>query len=112
MSSKELSALSFLTELERDAVEMFIQNESMREGVRKVLLDGASGMGVQRQGEPTLMTRNWVFGLDKSGMMSDDTFGRAVRVHTEAIVLVEQSFDKMRDLIPVPEVKEGKNKAL
>jgi hypothetical protein len=75
-------------------------------------MDGASGMGVQIQGMPSLMTRNWVFGLDKSGTMSDDAFGRAIRVHTEAIILVEQSFDKMKDLIPTPEEKAEKNKAL
>lgn len=108
----KVSALTFLTEREKDAVEMFIQNEAMREGVRKVLMDGASGMGVQIAGMPSLMTRNWVFGLDKSGMMSDDAFGRAIRVHTEAIILVEQSFDKMKELIPTPEEKAGKNKAL
>lgn len=107
----KLSSLSFLTDLERDALELFIQNPSMREGVRKVLLDGAMHMGITTPaGSPSLATRNFVFGLDRSGAMSDDAFGRAIRVHTEAIVLVEQAFDKMKDLIPTPEDVEEKKK--
>ena len=111
-SIAKISALEFLTEQERDAVEMFIQNDYMREGVRKILMDKAENMGVQAKGMPSLMTRNFVFGLDPTGTLSDDAYGRAIRVHVEAIVMVEQAFEKMKELIPTPEEKTEKNKAL
>ncbi len=100
MKPEKVTSLSFLTEQEKDALHLFILNDTMREAVRKVLLDGATNMGVQRAGEPSLIDRNWVFGLDRTGTMSDDAFGRAIRVHTEAIVLIEQSFDAMNKIVP------------
>jgi len=111
-SVAKISPLDFLTDQERDAVELFIQNEHMREGVRKILLDKAEHMGVQVKGSPSLMTRNFAFGLDPNGTMTDDGFGRAIRVHLEAIVMVEQAFEKMKELIPTPEEKTPKNPAV
>ena len=106
------NALSFLTDLERDSLEVFVQNETMREGLRKVLLDQMYNMGVQKDGEKTLMLRNWVFGLDPQGTMSDDQYGRAVRVHTEALVILEQAFNKLADLVQAEKETVKKNPAL
>jgi len=111
-TKKDVRALTFLTEREQDALTLFIQNETMREALYKVLMDGVNNMGVQRAGEPSLMNRNWVFGMDPQGTLDDDKFGRAIRVHTAAFVLVEQAFKALYDLVPTSEETSGKNPAL
>lgn len=112
MQDNKINALSFLTDLERDTLTAFVQNEVMKEALRKVLLDQVLNMGVQKPGEKSLMTRNWVFGLDKTGTMTDDQYGRAIRVHTEAIVLLEQAYSKLNELVPPPTPEKEKNRAL
>jgi len=107
-----ITPLSFLTEQEKDALEMFIQNPYMREAVRKYLLDDVSGMGVQSAGDPSLMNRNWVFGFDPTGTLNDNEYGRAIRTHVEAIVLVEKAFEKMKEVIPPTPEQEEKPKHL
>jgi hypothetical protein len=111
-TTSQVNALSFLTDLEKDSLQAFIQNEAMREGLKKVLLDQMLHMGVQKGGEETLMLRNWVFGLDPRGTMTDDQYGRAIRVHTEALVLLEQAFNKVQDLVEAPAPEKKKNPAL
>lgn len=111
-STGKVNALSFLTDLEKDSLSAFVQNEVMKEALRKVLLDQMLNMGVQRKGEKTLANRNWVFGLDQTGKMTDDQFGRAIRVHTEAIVLLEQAYAKLNDLRPEEKEVTVKNRAL
>lgn len=112
MHNKTTSALDFLTEKEKAAVQMFIENETMRDAVKKLLLDQIFNQGVQPKGVPTLQLRNWIFGLDATGKMTDDNFGRAVRVHTEALVVLEQAYDKMFDLVPAPEIEPKANPAI
>lgn len=112
MEPTKINALSFLTDLEKDTLVAFAQNEVMKEALRKVLLDQMLNMGVQKKGEKSLMGRNWVFGLDKTGTMTDDQFGRAIRVHTEAIVLLEQAYSKLNELVPTPAPEKEKNRAL
>ena len=110
--SPKLNTLSFLTDIERDNLSSFVQNETMREALRKVLTDQIFNMGVQRVGEDSLFSRNWVFGLDPKGTMTDDQFGRAVRVQTEALILLEQGFNKLSELLPQEKEEPVKNKAL
>lgn len=109
---QQLTPLSFLTEQERDALQMFVQNDTMREGLRKVLLDEIFNQGVQKQGQPTLLTRNFVFGLDPSGQLSDDQYGRAIRVHVEALVVLEKALNKLEDLVQDEEETSTGNPAL
>lgn len=83
---------------ELSAVEQFVGNAKMVEAVRKVLMDRVIAQGVPPvQGEEYKL-RNFVFGLDKTGEMNDDQFGRAVRVHIEALMVVEQQFDLLKKL--------------
>jgi len=51
--------------------------------------------------------RTFAFGLDKSGDLTDDQFGRAMRVQLEALVLIEQQFDLLKRL-GEPKQPEGK----
>lgn len=102
------SPLSFLTEQERDALQLVVQNNSMREGIRKVLLDQIINQGVQRKGEETLVQRNWIHGYDPENMLTDQDFGRLLRTHREALIIVEHAINKMFELVPEETPKEEK----
>lgn len=104
--------LEFLTDQEKDLLSVFVQNEPMKEALRKVLLDEVLHMGVSKKGEKSLMDRNFVFGLDPTGTMSDDQFGRAIRVHTEAIIAIEQAYGKLNELLPKEKEAKKSNPAL
>lgn len=105
---KTYSALSFLTDQEKDALQLIIQNDTMREAMRKVLLDQIVNQGVQRTGENTLAHRNWIHGYDPENNLTDADFGRLLRTHREALIIVEHAINKMFELIP--EEKEEKEK--
>jgi hypothetical protein len=105
---KNYTPLSFLTEQEKDALELLIQNQSMREGLRKVLLDQVINQGVQRTGEESLMQRNWIHGYDPENMLTDADFGRLLRTHREALIIVEHAINKIFELVPEETPKEEK----
>lgn len=102
----------FLSELEHDKLQMLADDEVLVEALKKVLFDGILNQGVQRSEDASLQNRNWVFGIDGTGTMTDDEFGRAVRVRAEALVLVERSFSEMLTLKTREEKQETVNPAL
>lgn len=102
----------FLSELEQNKLQTLADDEIMLEAIKKILFDGILNQGVQRSNEASLQNRNWVFGLDQTGTMSDDEFGRAVRVRAEALVLVERSFSEILTLKLREEKQETVNPAL
>lgn len=112
MNTTQPTKLSFLSDLERDTLQAFVQNEVMKEALKKVILDGILNMGIQKEGEKTGLLRNWVFGIDPQGVMSDEDFGRMVKVRTEAMILLEQAYTKLNELAQPVETPKVKNKAL
>lgn len=100
--------LPYLSDLERDTLQAFVQNEVMKEALKKVLLDGILNMGVQG-GETSVTLRNWVFGVDPQGVMTPQEFGTAVKVRTEAMILLEQAYTKLNELVVAPEEPKKKN---
>lgn len=102
--------LAYLSELERDTLQAFVQNEVMKEALKKVILDGILNMGVHG-GDTSTTLRNWVFGIDPQGVMTPEEFGNAVKVRTEAMILLEQAYTKLNELVPVAEEPKKKNVA-
>lgn len=101
-----------LSEDEISAVEQFFGNKKMFEAVKKVLCDRILYQGVApEQGKPYKL-RNFVFGLDKSGDLNDEAFGRAVRTQIEALIVVEQQFELLEQLgTPQQASESSKNPA-
>lgn len=104
-------SLEFLTDQERDCLIQFMQNPQMVSAVRKVLETEIIHQGVQNKGEKSEMNRNWVFGVAKNEDMSDEEFGRAVRVHTEALINIELAFNTMVKVVPIEKNEAKGNKA-
>lgn len=102
--------LSFLSDLEKDKLRVFVQDEVMKEALKKVLLEPILNMGVIKEGESSI-ERNWVFGIDPKGIMKDEDFGRAVKIRTEAIIMLGQAYNKLSELEPILEEAPKKNPA-
>lgn len=100
--------LSYLSELERDTLQAFVQNEVMKEALKKVLLDGILNQGVSGV-ETSTTLRNWVFGIDPQGKMTPEEFGTQVKIRTEAMILIEQAYTKLNELVVAPEEPKKKN---
>ena len=102
---KTITPLSFLTEQERDALQLFIESKTMREGLRKVLLHQIISQGTQKVGEDSMANQNWIHGYDPENMLTDADFGRLVRTHREALVIVEASLNKIYEIVPEEKTK-------
>ena len=101
-----------LSEDEISTVEQFFGNKKMFEAVKKVLCDRILYQGVKPEAGKEYKLRNFAFGLDKSGDLNDEQFGRAMRVQLEALVLVEQQFELLEKLgTPQTAVETTKNPA-
>lgn len=87
-----------LSEDELSTVEQFVGNPKMVEAVKKVLCDRILYQGVAPEKLKEYKLRNFAFGLDKTGDMNDEQYGRAIRLHLEALMLVEQQFDLIKKL--------------
>lgn len=86
----------YLTDKEMELVKAFAENEELMEAVKKVLLNGVTHQGTLKKGQKPNFSQNWVFGIDQTGQMTEEEFGKAVITMTNAIVMVESSFNEIR----------------
>lgn len=101
-----------LSEDEISTVEQFFGNKKMFEAVKKVLCDRILYHGVKGEPDREYKLRNFAFGLDKSGDLTDEEFGRALRVQLEALVYIEQQWELLEKLgTPQTAVEAPKNPA-
>ena len=114
MAKTTKTTFDLLTSEEQEAIRFIAGNPIMKSAIRKFLTDHIIFMGVHQGKDDTMMLRNWVFGLDQTtgGTMTDDQFGRAVRVHTEALVHVEQAITAMEKYEPTTPAEPAKNPAI
>ena len=107
---------TFLSEQERLLVEAFYKNETQRDAVKKVLLNGIYNNGVISAGGKHNGNENWVYGLpwkaDGQNTVSNEKLGEQVRAIAEAIKNIEIVFLHELPKFGVKlEVKEKKNPA-
>lgn len=88
---------SRLTDDEKENLKTFASSETA-DVVKRILLEELYIQGLPPSKEDIKSKpRNFVFGLDPNGIMPDEAFGRAVRVHIEAVILVEQVFKTIQN---------------
>lgn len=87
---------NFLTELEQTLVEAFYNNETQRDAVKKVLLNGIYRNGVMTAGQRHNANENWVYSLpwkaDGQNTVSNEQLGADVRAIAEALRAIETVF--------------------
>lgn len=80
-----------LNDIEKDALTTFVDNPTMVEAVRKVLLAGIYFNGTLRKGEPADPTINFALGFvsNGDGKRSNEEIGADIRAAWEGIRLLE-----------------------
>lgn len=87
-----------LSDDEKSAVEQFVGNKKMFDAVEKVLLEKLMLQGIMpMEGKPYRL-RNFVFGLDQTGNMSNEDYGKAVRTTVEALFEVQSAWKTLKEL--------------
>jgi hypothetical protein len=101
-----------LNDVEKAAVQKFIEFETMREAVKKVLLAALYENGTLKPGIPADPTRNASFAIvaNQSGA-SNEQIGAELRAMWEGVRIVENAFNKMAEYKKVEPEKPKPNKA-
>jgi hypothetical protein len=108
--------VSYLNEIEIAEVEKFLENSTLVEAVKKVMLSGLYAQGVLVPGQKADLTRNFALGEVVTAMnngiaLPNEQLGQTLRGKAEGLSLVEQAFrdlEKMRKVVPA----EPKKKAI
>lgn len=108
--------MSFLNDIEKAEVEKFVENRTMLEAVRKVLLAGIYFNGVLQEGEPADARKNFLLAQLTQPIMENAPiaeYGSHAKALVNGIKLVETGFadlEKFKVVEPVtkPKVNKGK----
>jgi hypothetical protein len=87
---------------DRKLIKSFVENEQMFDAVRRVLLQGIIKKGTGAVAHD-FANRNWIFNINMD--LDDATFGREVKITTEAMRWIEKGCDELKQLAkpaPVP----------
>ena len=105
--------MSILTDEEKSLITQFVSNPKMFAVVKNVLMEEIMSQGIVPEFKENKRPRNFVFGLDPTGTMSDEDYGKAIRTHIEAIFMVEKTFNVLLELgeEEKPKDKEEQNQA-
>jgi len=101
-----------LNDVEKAAVQQFVQFETMREAVKKVLLAAIYHNGTLKPGQQADPLVNKALTIPRSAPhMSNEQMGAELRAMYHGIIMLEEGFKKLEDYKKV-EPKESKpNKA-
>lgn len=110
MNQKEFLE-TILDDAEKSLIQKFVDNEKMREAVRKVLLFGAYGNGTIQKGKKATPFYNFALTLALEGKSTNEQLGADLRACTEGIKIVENAFNAMSIFKSIEEEKPKGNPA-
>ena len=102
---------SFLDKTEQEEVRKFVDNDRMREAVRKVILSGLYSQGVLKKGKKAIVNRNFAVAIVNDQVQTDEQIGQKLRAVWSGISALEQAFKDMELLRTVETTPEKKNEA-
>ena len=110
MPSKE-TLDSFLSDLEKQKLEQFVQDEIMMQAVKKVLLFSIYGAGRLLKGKPVNNNENFalVYASQKGAKFED--IGADVKACWEGICALENAYKDLENYKPIPIEEIKKNPA-
>ena len=101
-----------LDEAEQEQIRQFVDNEQMRESVRKAILCGLYHQGVIKKNKRPDIEKNFAISLFANNPgMTDEKVGAEIRACWEGIKALERAFDDMALLKTVEETEEKTNPA-
>ncbi len=107
-------SFEYLNEIEKDQIQGFLNNPTMKEAVKKVVLAGIYFNGTLRKAEPANPSRNFTLALVNAGISqgaTDSEIGQDIRGRAIGIGLVEDAWNQLENLKkPVVKVEESAEK--
>ena len=100
---------TYLNDIEKDKITSFLNDEILKEAVRKVLLKPAYSDGIMEPGKPTEPYMNFALNIYKSQdgtMYSDEELGRLTKVRRLAVELIQTGFKELEKMKKVEVIKE------
>ena|SRR3990167_7366319 len=103
--------MDFLNELEKEQVDVFVNNPVMYNAVKKIILSGIYFHGVLQAGEPAETKRNFMLGMasrHQGAGATNEVLGQDVRAADTAISMLEGGFQEIDKLKKVEITKKDK----
>jgi len=103
----------FLSDLEQQKIEQFLQDEVMREAVKKVLLSGIYDQGTLKKGKSVSFDpyENFALVLACQKGASYEQVGQDIKACWEGINLLVNAYKDLEQYRPIPAPKIEGNKA-
>lgn len=105
---------NYLNDIEKDAIIKFIENKTMLNAVKKVLLEEIYFMG-RLEKDKDVEDRNWAYtlgGQTNDATMPDAELGSLLKATAKGLGALERGFDRLSEFKrEVPEQKEEGNPA-
>lgn len=87
-----------LTDIEKDKLKQFQDDDVMREAVKKIILTGVYSNGILKKGESADPLRNFALGfVSNQGHLDNAIIGQQLRAGWEAINMLEVGFSNIAD---------------
>jgi len=96
--------MDYLNEIEKAEVVTFLENKTMKEAVKKVILSGVYFDGIMEEGKPADPLKNFMLGTlsQQTVMMNDDKhMGAIARAMINGVSMVESGFAELEKCKPV-----------
>lgn len=103
----------FLSDVEKELIGSFVENQELREAVRKVLLFGVYNNGTLKKGKKPDPTLNFALGLVSNAEelhLDNEKLGAQLRACWEAIKFIElawSNLEKYKPLLNPPKTKSN-----
>lgn len=101
--------MEYLNEIEQNEIQKFLENITLKEAVRKVILSGVYFDGIMVPGKPADPLKNFILGtMTTSANAFALTAEKGMRIQSiiDAIAMVESGFRKLEELKLKEPVKE------
>lgn len=103
-------SLNYLNEIEQNQIQVFLDNPTMKEAVKKVILAGIYFNGVLRPGEPANPTMNFALAMASAAIsqaIENEKVGEDLKARAIGIGLLKDAFEQLESLRKV-KVEEKK----
>ncbi len=107
---------NYLNEIEINEISKLVENETLLQAIKKVILSGVYFEGTLVAGEPANPDTNFAIGLTFQAIQNfpqikNEDLGRDIRAKVEAIRFIELGFKEFNKYRNVVEVEEKINEA-
>ena len=107
--------MDYLNEIEKDQINAFLKNLTMKEAVKKVLLSGIYFDGTMTAGNPANPLKNFILGTmttEHAQSLTQEQRGAKLDAIINAVSVIESGFSKLEEFRKVEVTEKVKNRAV